>query len=341
MTISWPDDAIDMSRLVMPGQPLVDPSEAGLDIQRLLLGQITPEDIRFGSQLPWEFIGDYDRNIYEPQPQVDEFADMWEAKVAMILGKHGRGMWILNGPRGSGKSIIAATCAFYYKIIYHRPVASNFPLKSGFGEYRPYSLDDVRDQLERLRALPKLAGTADWRGVNLAQYGIWLPGHVMLDDELHKEADKRRPGTDEMKLISDLIMEIRHYDMIWMGLTPDKEVLDSKRVDNDMFMSTEVKCFKDVDQRTGKVYVWGNFYANEGTDYQRLSSPPDAIRFDVARFCNLYWTLGVGSSGAKLTKRPPEKRRDPELSQGPVGQDFVAVGEDAEGGEWSEEWQAE
>jgi len=308
-------------------------------LQKLIGGEITPDDIRRGNDIDWRFVGDFDRNLYEPQPQVEEFVDLWEAKVSMILGKHGRGMWIVDGPRGSGKSLVAVTCAFYYKHIYHRPVASNFPLKPAFGEYRPYTLDDVRDQLERLRALPKTAGTADWKMVNLAKYGIWMPGHVMIDDELHKEADKRRPGTDEMKLISDLIMEIRHYEMTWLGLTPDKDVLDSKRVDNDMFMSTEVKCFKDTNTRTGKQFVWGNFYQNEGTDFQRLSGPPDAIRFDVARYCNLYWTLGVGSSGAKLTKRTPKEEREAKAQFEGVEPEVASV---VQGGaeEWERDWEA-
>jgi hypothetical protein len=276
-------------------------------LQRLISGEITPDSIRFGTGVDWRFFGDYDKDLYSPKPQVDTFVDEWEAKVSLILGKHGRGMWIVDGPRGSGKSLVAVTCGFYYKQFYHRPVASNFPLKPGFGEYRTFTLDDIRDQLERLRALPQTAGTADWRAVNLDKYDIWLPGHVCIDDELHKEADKRRPGTDEMKLISDLVMEIRHYDMIWIGLTPDRETLDAKRIDNDMFVSTEVKCWKETSRYTGKESVWGNFYQNEGADFQRVGGPPDAIRFDVARFCNLYWTLGVGSSGAKLTKRAKVK----------------------------------
>jgi hypothetical protein len=298
-----------------------------VDLEKLLLGEIGPDDIRWGEGVDWRFLGDYDRKMYEPKPVVEEFASMWEYKVFIILGKNDRGMWIINGPRGSGKTLAAATCAFYYKTLFGRPVASNFPLKAPFGEYRDYTLDDVRDQLERLRALPRLTGTADWKAVNLAKYKIWLPNHVMLDDELHKEGDKRRPGTDEMKLISDLVFEIRHYNIVWMGLTPDKEVLDSKRLDNDMFISTEVKCFKDVDRRSGKASVWANVYQNEGQDYQRLSSPPDAIRFDVARFCNLYWTLGVGSGGAKLTKRPAVDRRTSMLDR--MREEEMALDDDA------------
>jgi hypothetical protein len=278
------------------------------ELQRLMSGEIGPEDIRRGAGKDWRFFGDYDQRLYSPDPKVDTFTDEWEAKVAIILGKHGRGMWIIDGPRGAGKNVCSVTCAFYFKQLYHRPIASNFPLKPAFGDYRTYTLDDIRDQLERLRALPKTAGTANWKQVNLAKYKIWLPSHVVIDDELHKEADKRRPGTDEMKLLSDLVMEIRHYDIVWMGMTPDREILDAKRMDNDMFVSTEVKCWKEIDPRTGKEYVWGMFYQNEGGDFQRISGPPDAIRFDVARFCNLYWTLGVGSSGAKLTKRPPMSR---------------------------------
>jgi hypothetical protein len=279
-------------------------------LQKLISGNISPDDIRHGGQIDWRFVGDFDANLYEPKALVDEFEDPWEYKVYLILRKHLRGMWLVDGPRGAGKTLVAVTSAFYAKQLFGRHVASNFPLKPGFGEYRAYTLDDVRDQLERLRALPRIAGTADWKAVNLGRYHIWLPGHFMLDDELHKEADKRRPGTDEMKLISDLVMEIRHYDVVWAGLTPDKEILDAKRIDNDMFMSTEVKCWKETNPRTGQQYVWGNYYANEGGDFQRMSGPPDAIRFDVARFCNLYWTLGVGSSGAKLTKRPKAKQAE-------------------------------
>lgn len=279
------------------------------ELQKLIQGDIGPEDIRRGNTLDWRFYGHYNSKLYEPELQVDTFVDEWEAKVAMILRKHGRGMWIVDGPRGAGKSLAAVTCGFYYKQIFHRKVASNFPMRPPFGEYRAFTLDDIRDQLERLRALPKTAGTANWQAVDLAKHKIWLPGYVCIDDELHKEADKRRPGTDEIKLLSDLVMEIRHYDIVWIGLTPDREILDAKRMDNDMFVSTEVKCWKEVDRYTGKEYIWGNFYQNEGGDFQRVSGPPDAIRFDVARFCNLYWTLGVGSSGAKLTKRPPPSRK--------------------------------
>lgn len=291
---------------------MTKPSGNGLrniDIQRLLLGQITPDDIRKGNDLDWRFMGDYNPSLYTPQLQTDGFVDEWEAKVALILSKHMRGMWIVDGPRGSGKTLLSVTCAFYYRELFGRPVACNFPLKPAFGPYRLYNLNDIRDQLDRLRALPEKAGTADWKAVNLDKYGIWLPRHIIIDDELHKTADKRRPGTHEMKLLSDLINEIRHYDIVWIGITPDRDILDAHRINNPMFMSTEVKCWTEVDPITHRQYVWGHFYANEGANFQRIISLPDAIRFDVARFCNLYHTQAVGSAAAKLTRPSGPGRR--------------------------------
>ena len=144
-------------------------SDDRTELQRLISGELTPDIIRRGANRDWRFFGDYDPNLYAPKPQA-ECVDEWEAKVSYILGKNGRGMWIVNGPRGSGKSLAAVTCAFYYKQIYDRPVASNFPLKPPFGEYRPYALDDIRDQLERLRALPDSAGTADWKSATVDSF---------------------------------------------------------------------------------------------------------------------------------------------------------------------------
>lgn len=303
-------------------------------LQRLLAGEITPELIRRGTDIDWRFYGDFNTNLYRPEPIVGEFVDPWEGKVAAILSKHAWGMWILDGPKGSGKTGMAVTCAFYFHHLFGRPVASNFPVKPAFGPCRYFTLDEVKDQLDRLHSLGKVAGTADWQSLDLGSYNIWLPGHIILDDEFHREVGNRRTMTDENLLITNLTKEIRHYDITWLGLTPDKEELDSKKINNPLFMSTEVRCSWEADELTGRQYIRGVFYQNEqtsGSGWQRVSGPPDVMRVDVARFCNLWWTKGAISGGAKLNRDGKEEKKM-KLADG------VAVGA-GDGVEVGDEWE--
>jgi hypothetical protein len=56
----------------------------------------------------------------------------------------------------------------------------------------------------------------------------------------------------------------------------------------------------------------------------------------VARFCNLYWTLGVGSSGAKLTKRPPEKAAKAKRFESAEPE---PMGDATEQTQWEKDWE--
>jgi len=282
------------------------------ELQKLLAGDITPELIRKGTSIDWRFYGDFNTMLYHPEPIVGEFVDRWEAMVAAILSKHAWGMWILDGPKGSGKTGFAVTCAFFFAQLFGRPIASNFPVKPAFGPCRYFTLDEIKDQLDRLHSLGKMAGTADWQAVDLRRYDIWLPGMVILDDEFHREVGNRRVMSDENLLITNITKEIRHYDITWLGLTPDKEELDSKKINNPLFMSTEVRCSYEVDDLTGKHYIRGVLYQNEqtsGSGWQRVAGPPDVMRVDVARFCNLWWTKGAISGGAKLSHPGKEEKK--------------------------------
>ena len=276
------------------------------ELRRLLSRSITPDMIRRGVDVDWRFHGDFDAQLYHTEPVVGHFVDEWEATVAAILQKHAWGMWIIDGPRGSGKTGFAVTVAFYFKHLFGRPVASNFPLKPAFGEYMTFTMDDIKGQIERLNHLEENAGTSDWQAVDLQSQGIWLPRRVILDDEFHRKMDKRRTMSNENKVLRDLVKEIRHYDITWLGLTPDKEHLDSKSVNNPLFMSTEARCLYEVDELTNRHYIRGILYQNEqitGSGWQRVQGPPDMIRVDVARFCNLWWTKGAISGSSKLSGR--------------------------------------
>lgn len=271
------------------------------ELQKIISGNITPDMIRRGASTDWRFYGDFDVQMYRPEPIVGSFVDEWEASIAAILAKHAWGMWVIDGPRGSGKSGFAAVMAFYFKQLYGRPIASNFALKPAFGEYRSFTLDDIRDQMERLNHLE----SADWQGADLAEKGIWLPRHVILDDEFHRKMDLRRTMTNENKILRDLVKEIRHYDVTWLGLTPDRTHLDAKTIQNPIFMSTDVRCMYEVDS-LGRHYIRGVLYQNEqtsGSGWQRMAGPPDMVRVDVARFCNLWWTKGAISGSARLSKK--------------------------------------
>lgn len=262
------------------------------DLQRVMTRGITPDLIRYGQGIDWRFVGDFNRHIYNPE-LVCQPANDWERAVAAILQRHFWGLWIVHGPRGSGKSGFAASTAFYLKELYGRKIGSNFPLKDAFGEYRTVSVNDIRDQRERLAWLAN-KGSPDWENQDLEAEGIWLPGMVILDDEFYQEVDKRRCMSQDNKELTDFNLQIRHFDVTFIGLAPDKELLDTQRINNASLVSTEVRCVYDIDEG-GEHWIRGYLTQNESTTsgWQRVSGPQDRISYNVAKHCNLWWTKGA------------------------------------------------
>ena len=304
------------------------------ELQRIISQGITPESIRYGRGLDWRFFGDFNHHMYRPEP-ITHFVDEWEAKVAAILRDNYYGLWLLHGPRGCGKSGFAATTAFYFKHLYGRKIGSNYPLKPAFGDYRSVCLDDIKDQRERLNWLAQ-TGRGDWEHQDLESEGIWLPGMVILDDEFYQEVSKRNTGSLDNRELTDFNLQIRHFDVTFMGLAPDKEMLDTQRINNASLISTEVRCVFDVDGN-GRQWIRGYLEQNETTSsgWQRVSGPPSRISYDVERVCNLWWSKGSiakRSANAKGSKRPLLRRGRSDMTQGamPAGVD------DSEGWETEE-----
>lgn len=156
---------------------------------------------------------------------------------------HQRGIWLVTGGVGSGKSALIYSAAFKGKFYFGRkPILDTRPAEP-FGYYHLFNQQTYIKMLEQMNGVIEGELNAELKRTKNGEKASslleqatheWLQTEgesyfqhsVMVLDELKRYHDKRRPHNPMGLLLSDLYVIWRHLDILVLGATTDRDYLD-------------------------------------------------------------------------------------------------------------------
>ena len=199
----------------------------------------------------------------------------WEIEEIQWLLDMTRGLALIVGDVGAGKSQLLAWIGWKLKKYFGVPVVADFPLiTETFGKWTYLSKAKWPDELEKME---KIVERAQEIGADAAyrEGGSLFYGAAVLLDECHKDLNKRRGGTNLAILVTEAFTLWRHYQCLFAVASPKWDLLERVRFDD--FISHEIGC--KFDERTGEAEY--NIYVRRFKAYKKLT-------LTVKDWCALY-----------------------------------------------------
>jgi len=140
---------------------------------------------------------------------------------------------LIEGKKGRGKSLVALAIAWWLRELFNRPVitiGSKMGLKPSFGPHLVMSEMAFRDELMQLSIVANENDNAEAVAKAFEKYGINILYATLIFDESYKLFNARNPMEKLIQLFGFFIAQSRHYHVTTMLLTPDRSMLDGKRV---------------------------------------------------------------------------------------------------------------
>lgn len=156
-------------------------------------------------------------------------AERREEKLARLVEQ----ALMIEGKKGRGKSLIAMSIAWWLRELFNRPVitvGSKMGLRSSFGPHKVMSELAFRDELNQLSIVSNEEDNAENVARAFEKYGISILYATIIFDEAYKLFNARNPMDKLIQLFGFFIAQSRHYHVTTLLLTPDRSMLDGKRV---------------------------------------------------------------------------------------------------------------
>ena len=174
---------------------------------------------------------------------------------------------LIEGKKGRGKSLTALAIAWWLRELFNRPVitvGSKMGIKPSYGPHMVMSETQFRDELNNLSVVANEEDNAENVAKSFKKYGINILYATLIFDEAYKLFNSRTPMDKLVQLFGMFIAQCRHYHVTILLLTPDRSMVDGKRVRPQMDWN-------------GRVYH--NKYTNKAR--LRLVSGVDTITLEV------------------------------------------------------------
>lgn len=170
---------------------------------------------------------------------------------------HQRGIWMVTGGVGSGKSALIYSAAYKGKFYFGRkPILDQRPTAL-FGYYHFFNQHTYVEMLEQMNGIAKGEINSELKRTRNGEKASslleqatheWLQSEgqsyfqhsVLMLDEWKRYFDKRRPHNPMGLLLSDMFVMWRHLDILVLGATTDKDYLDLRAFKE---LTAEARCF--------------------------------------------------------------------------------------------------
>ena len=154
---------------------------------------------------------------------------------AMRIAPMGRGIMLVAGLPGAGKTTFATRHLWRLKTYFGRPVGMNYHPSPLFGSYTYWDPEFFRQELERISDMVKEGSKKQSLRYNNENDRIrassLYAGRAWAYDEAPKLLGRRRIMTNVALHMGDTIREWRHYDVLMMLMSQSKKELDNLWVD--------------------------------------------------------------------------------------------------------------
>ena len=140
---------------------------------------------------------------------------------------------LIEGKKGRGKTLSAVGIAWWIRELFGRPVitvGSKMGLRPEFGPHKVMSEMDFRNELNQLSVVANEESNAENVARAFEKYGISILYATIVFDEAYKLFNSRTPMDKLVQLFGFFIAQSRHYHVTILLLTPDRSMIDGKRV---------------------------------------------------------------------------------------------------------------
>ena len=140
---------------------------------------------------------------------------------------------MIEGKKGRGKTLTAIAIAWWLRELFNRPivsVGSKMGLRPEFGPHKVMSEMDFRNELSQLSIAANEEDNAELVSQAFEKYGISILYSTIVFDEAYKLFNSRTPMDKLVQLFGFFIAQSRHYHVTILLLTPDRGMVDGKRV---------------------------------------------------------------------------------------------------------------
>lgn len=140
---------------------------------------------------------------------------------------------LIEGKKGRGKSLTALAIAWWLRELFNRPVVtvgSKMGLRPAFGPHKVMSEMAFRDELNQLSIVANEEDNAENVARAFEKYGISILYSTIIFDEAYKLFNSRNPMDKLIQLFGFFVAQSRHYHVTILLLTPDRSMIDGRRV---------------------------------------------------------------------------------------------------------------
>jgi len=150
---------------------------------------------------------------------------------------------LIEGKKGRGKTLTALAIAWWLRELFNRPVisvGSKMGIKPEFGPHKVMNEMAFRDELNQLSIVANEEDNAENVARAFEKYGISILYSTLIFDEAYKLFNSRTPMDKLVQLFGFFIAQSRHYHVTILLLTPDRSMVDGKRVRPQMDWNSRV-----------------------------------------------------------------------------------------------------
>ena len=140
---------------------------------------------------------------------------------------------LIEGKKGRGKTLTALAIAWWLRELFNRPVisvGSKMGIKPEFGPHKVMNEMAFRDELNKLSIVANEEDNAENVARAFEKYGISILYSTLIFDEAYKLFNSRTPMDKLVQLFGMFVAQSRHYHVTILLLTPDRSMVDGKRV---------------------------------------------------------------------------------------------------------------
>lgn len=186
-----------------------------------------------------------------------------DMKEAIFFSDFVEAITVVEGRKGTGKTLFAVALAWKLREIFNRQVILDFKAKKAFGAYTFLDEGKFIGEMEKFTKLARstpqeeVDTAAEW---SLRKQGIDLTEKTIVLDEAYRYFEARRPSDKFILAFGYFIAQSRHYKNSIILLAPRKRYIDYRvrdQVDISVKVAfneyTGVVFARCLDQRTGEV----------------------------------------------------------------------------------------
>ena len=201
------------------------------------------------------------------------------------------GNFLIEGRKGSGKSLFAVTLAYKLKELFGRPAIMDFHPRPAFGKYKFLDQAMFIDEIEKISTVAKKTKVKEVNEAvefSLSKLGVDLSESTMILDEAYRYFDCRTPSDKLVRIYGYFIAQSRHYKNSIFILVPSRRMVDW-RVRQQIDIVVKVA----FDQRTQVV---------TGCCFNYTTGENKVLKIYGPNYYGLYDSWGAVATRAKILK---------------------------------------